>query len=99
MSDAGPRAIREFEGDLERAADDLACSISELFPDRFVALPPLEDDDDEEVDASGRRLIKGAIVERPDHEIDEALESFDWVVRRIMKRLREALRQCTEAAP
>jgi hypothetical protein len=92
-------ALAEFGEDIERAADDLAYAISELFPDRHIELSPFEEDDDEEVDADGRRVIKGAIDERPDHEIDEALESFDWTMRRAMKRLKEALRQCAEATP
>jgi hypothetical protein len=90
MNDARSHAlIAEVEQDLERAADDLACALSDLFPERFIELFEDEEDDDE-VDASGRRLIKGAIDERPDREIDEALETFNRAVRRIMKQMREA---------
>lgn len=73
MSDARSRLIVEVSEDLARAADDFACAISELIPDRYVEIFD-DDEDDEEVDADGRRVIKGEIEERPDHEIDEALK-------------------------
>jgi hypothetical protein len=90
MSNIRSRLIVEVSEDLERAADDLAYSVSDLFPERYVEISPFGDDDDE-VDAKGQRVIKGRIEDRPDDEIDEAIESFEWTVRRVMKRLKEAL--------
>jgi hypothetical protein len=92
MSDARSRLIVEVSEDLERAADDLAYAVSDLFPERYVEISPFDDDDDDdEAEANGRRVITGRIEDRPDDEIDEAIESFEWTVRRVMKRLKEAL--------
>jgi hypothetical protein len=96
MSDARSRVIVEVSEDLERAADDLAYAVSDLFPERYVEISPFDDDDDE-AEANGRRVITGRIEDRPDDEIDEAVGSFEWTVRRVMKRLKEALQR--ENAP
>jgi hypothetical protein len=96
MSDARSRVIVEVSEDLERAADDLAYAVSDLFPERYVEISPFDDDDDDD-EANGRRVITGRIEDRPDDEIDEAVESFEWTVRRVMKRLKEALQR--ENAP
>jgi hypothetical protein len=96
MSDARSRVIVEVSEDLERAADDLAYAVSDLFPERYVEISPFDDDDDDD-EANGRRVITGRIEDRPDDEIDEAIESFEWTVRRVMKRLKEALQR--ENAP
>jgi hypothetical protein len=91
MSDARSRVIVEVSEDLERAADDLAYAVSDLFPERYVEISPFDDDDDDdEAEANGRRVITGRIEDRPDDEIDEAVGSFEWTVRRVMKRLKEA---------
>jgi hypothetical protein len=98
MSDARSRLIVEVSEDLERAADDLAYAVSDLFPERYVEISPFDDDDDDdEAEANGRRVITGRIEDRPDDEIDEAVGSFEWTVRRVMKRLKEALQR--ENAP
>jgi hypothetical protein len=98
MSDARSRVIVEVSEDLERAADDLAYAVSDLFPERYVEISPFgDDDDDDEAEANGRRVITDRIEDRSDDEIDEAVESFEWTVRRVMKRLKEALQR--ENAP
>ena len=96
MSDARSRVIVEVSEDLERAADDLAYAVSDLFPERYVEISPFDDDDDDD-EANGRRVITGRIEDRPDDEIDGAVGSFEWTVRRVMKRLKEALQR--ENAP
>jgi hypothetical protein len=82
-------ALAEFETLLERASDDLAIAIADIIPDRFVEL---EDDDDDGAGDNVARVIKGAIVEYPADDIADAFDDFDWVVKRALRQLREALR-------
>jgi hypothetical protein len=86
---AADRAIALFIDDLDRAADDLALAVNNVFPERYVEVT----DDDEEALEAGKRLVIGPddIDDCPSGDIDEALEEFNREIRRRLRELKEAL--------
>jgi hypothetical protein len=91
MSDPPARLFAQFIDDVDRAKADLADAIFELFPEQFIEVFPF-DEDEEEADDKGRRVVKASDIEDcPSSEIEGAFADFDRTLRRSLRELKEAL--------
>jgi hypothetical protein len=96
MTAAG-RAIALFVDDIDKAKRGLADEVYRLFPDQFVEVFPLGQEEFEP-DDHGRITIKASDIEDcPSSEIESAFEEFDREIRGRLRELKALQREEIDA--